>query len=177
MPLNEAALDALMERLARGDRSAFDPLYSALQPRALGLARAKLGAAGAATDVAQSALLRIFSRASEFQAGRPCLPWFYAILANEIRSAKRDSARYVLDPSAGEALIDDSQNAEAELVTRELERALQLAVDTLDSASANALRAMLGLTPMPDLRPATFRKRVSRAYAKLRLIFGGHDVG
>lgn len=176
MPVNEAALDALMERLARGDRSAFEPLYTALQPRALGLARTQVGAAGAA-DVAQSALLRVFSRASEFETGRPCLPWFYAIVANEIRIAKRGSARYLLDPSASESLLDESQNAEAALVTRELERALRLAVDTLDAESANALRTMLGLEPMPDLRPATFRKRVSRAYAKLRLIFGGHDVG
>ncbi|HEY0465934.1 MAG TPA: RNA polymerase sigma factor [Polyangiaceae bacterium] len=176
MPSNEAALDALMDRLARGDRSAFDPLYVALQPRALRLAQLRLGAA-LAKDVAQSALLRVFSRASEFEPGRPCLPWFYAIVANEIRSAKRGAARYVLDPSASEGLIDEAQNAEAKLVTRELERALQLAVDALDAESAKALRAMLGLEPMPDLHPATFRKRVSRAYAKLRLIFGGHDVG
>jgi DNA-directed RNA polymerase specialized sigma24 family protein len=174
--INEAALDELMGRLARGDRSAFEPLYLALQPRALRFARAQVSAALAA-DVAQSALLRVFSRATEFEAGRPCLPWFYAIVANEIRGAKRSAARYVLEPLASQGLVDDSQNAEAALVTRELTRALQLAVDALDADSANALRATLGLEPMPDLRAATFRKRVSRAYAKLRLIFGGHDVG
>jgi len=174
--MNEAALDALMERLARGDRSAFDPLFVELQPRALRLAQARLGATTAA-DVAQAALLRVFSRASAFEPGRPCLPWFYAIVANEIRSVKRGSARYVLDSSADQDLIDDAPSAEAELVTRELERALQLAIDSLDAEAANALAAMLGRAPMPDLQPATFRKRVSRAYAKLRLIFGGHDVG
>ena len=174
--MNEAALDALMERLARGDRSAFDPLFVELQPRALRLAQARLGATTAA-DVAQAALLRVFSRASAFEPGRPCLPWFYAIVANEIRSVKRGSARYVLDSNADQDLIDDAPSAEAELVTRELERALQLAIDSLDAEAANALAAMLGRAPMPDLQPATFRKRVSRAYAKLRLIFGGHDVG
>src|SRR5687767_13476756 len=111
-----------MERLARGDRSAFDPLYQALQPRALRLATARVGAA-TAKDVAQSALLKVFSRASEFEVGRPCLPWFYAIVANEIRSVERSRARYVLDDLAGQSLIDDARNAEAELVTRELERA------------------------------------------------------
>jgi RNA polymerase sigma-70 factor, ECF subfamily len=175
-PLNEATLDALMERLARGDRSAFDPLYLALQPRALRLATVRVGEA-LAKDVAQSALLRVFSRASEFEPGRPCLPWFYAIVANEIRSALRDRSRYVLEPQPGQELLDEARNAEAELVTRELERALTLALDSLDVDAANALRAMLGLDPMPDLAPATFRKRVSRAYAKLRLLFGGHDVG
>jgi RNA polymerase sigma-70 factor (ECF subfamily) len=165
-----------MERLARGDRSAFDPLYEALQPRASRLARTRLGA-GAAADVAQSALLRVFSRASEFEAGKPCLPWFYAIVANEIRSAQRGQARYVLDPLPGEGLIDEAKDAESELLTRELDRSLKFAIDSLDSDAANALRSMLGLAPMPDLPPATFRKRVSRAYAKLRLRFGGHDVG
>jgi RNA polymerase sigma-70 factor, ECF subfamily len=176
VPLNEATLDALMERLARGERAAFHPLYLELQPRALRLAALRVGAATAA-DVAQSALLRVFARASEFEAGRPCLPWFYAIVANEIRSAQRSASRYVLDPLASEGLIDEVGNAEAVLVTRELERALELALDSLDAEAANALRAMLGLAPMPDLNPATFRKRVSRAYAKLRLLFGGHDVG
>ncbi|MET0792823.1 MAG: RNA polymerase sigma factor [Polyangiaceae bacterium] len=176
MSTNEAALDALMERLARGDRTAFEPLFLALQPRALRLARARVGTAMAA-DVAQSALLRVFSRASEFEAGRPCLPWFYAIVANELRSARRGAARYVLDPAPSEGLIDETRSAESQLVTRELQRALQLAVDSLDAESGNALRAMLGLSPMPDLHPGTFRKRVSRAYAKLRLLFGGHDVG
>ena len=176
MPANEATLDALMERLARGDRSAFEPLYLELQPRALRLAQARVGEATAA-DVAQSALLRVFSRASEFEAGRPCLPWFYAIVANEVRSAQRGAARYRLDPLASQALVDEARNAEAELLTRELERALELAIDSLDADAANAVRAMLGLAPTPDVPAATFRKRVSRAYAKLRLLFGGHDVG
>jgi len=176
VPVNEATLDALMERLARGDRSAFHPLYLELQPRALRLATARVGSAGAA-DVAQSALLRVFARASEFEPGRACLPWFYAIVANEIRSVKRAAARFAQEPAPGQELADPAADAEAELATRELERALQLAVDSLDADSANAVRAMLGLAPMPELQPATFRKRLSRAYAKLRLLFGGHDVG
>jgi len=174
--MNEATLDALMERLAWGDRAAFQPLYLELQPRALRLATMRVGAASAA-DVAQSALLKVFARASEFEAGRPCLPWFYAIVGNEIRSARRSALRYVLDSSASHELIDEARDAEAQLVERELARALQLAIDSLDAEAANSLRAMLGLAEIPDLQPATFRKRVSRAYAKLRLIFGGHDVG
>ena len=71
--LRETDLDALMGRLASGERAAFVPLYGALWPRALRLARARLGADGAA-DVAQSALLKVFARASEFVPGRPCLP-------------------------------------------------------------------------------------------------------
>lgn len=87
----EAALDALMARLARGDRSAFDALYAALLPRAERLAAVRVGGSEAA-DVAQNALLRVFARASEFEPDRPCLPWFYAIVANEVRGANRQRA-------------------------------------------------------------------------------------
>jgi len=175
-PLREAELDPLMGRLARGDRAAFDPLYVALRPRALRLAEARLGKAHA-QDVAQSALLKVFSRASDFLPGRPCLPWFYAIVANEIRAAKRTIARWVPDDGASEHLVDEAEDVEHQLVTRELERALELAVDALDDDGANAIRAMLGRAPIPDIHAGTFRKRVSRAYAKLRLLLGGHDVG
>lgn len=172
--MREAELDEHMARLAGGDRSAFDPLHEALRPRALRLARQRVGAE-AAPDVAQSALLRVFGRASEFVPGRPCLPWFYAIVANEIRAARRREARLVPTEIDDESLVDP-HTAEAELATRELERALEVALASLDIDSINAIHAILGRAPMPALPPATLRKRVSRAYAKLRLILGDHDA-
>ena len=67
--LDEATLDALMARLAQGERAAFDPLFRALEARARRLARARVDAASA-SDVAQSALLKVFARAHEFTPGR-----------------------------------------------------------------------------------------------------------
>lgn len=169
----EAELDAWMARLATGDRAAFDLLFPELHLRALRLARARLGDA-AAPDVAQAALLRVFARASEFTPGRPCLPWFYAIVANEIRASRRRDARL-------EAHADPAGNAPSEapcpetlLMTRELERALALAVESLDDQAEAAIRAMLGLAELPSVPSATFRKRVSRAYARLRVLLEGH---
>jgi RNA polymerase sigma-70 factor (ECF subfamily) len=170
-PPREGDLDALMARLSRGDRSAFDPLYEALRPRALRLSRARLGD-DSAGDVAQAALLNVFARASEFTAGKPCLPWFYAIVANEIQARRRRDGRLVLGAEPAESALDEP-DPEAQVMQRELERALDLAVGALDDASANAVRAMLGLVPMPAVAPATFRKRLSRAYGRLRLLLGG----
>jgi RNA polymerase sigma factor (sigma-70 family) len=165
-----------MGRLAGGERAAFDPLYAALAPRALRLARTRLGASGAADapDVAQTALLKVFARASEFTPGRPCLPWFYAVVANEIRSARRKSR--TVDAEHAPELVDESDTggAEGELVARELERALELALADLDETSANAVSAMLGRAPRPAVSPQAFRKRLSRAYEKLRLLLGEH---
>ena len=84
----EADLDAWMSRLASGDRSAFEPLYAALRLRARRFALMRVGDE-AADDVTQAALLKVFARASEFTPGKPCLPWFYAIVVNEIRAARR----------------------------------------------------------------------------------------
>jgi DNA-directed RNA polymerase specialized sigma24 family protein len=129
-----------------------------------------------AADVAQSALLRVFAGASDFDPSRPCLPWFYAIVANEIQAARRREARIVAAEIKDDALVDEN-DAERQLVERELARAVDVAIESLDVEAAGAIRALLGLLPLPDIAPPTFRKRVSRAYAKLRLLLGGHNAG
>lgn len=59
-------------------------------------------------------------------------------------------------------------------IDRELRAALALALESLDAASAEAIAALLGERVKPDVADAAFRKRVSRAYAKLRVLLGGH---
>lgn len=165
----------LMSRLARGDRTAFDGLYAALGPRALRLARVRVGDVDA-QDVAQQVLERVFARASEFTPGRPCLPWFYGILGNELQATRRQKSRLVLDETAATSVVAPDTGAEAMLLERELERALDSAVAELDADAAAAIAALLGRGSAPDVKPATLRKRLSRAYAKLRLLLGGADV-
>lgn len=170
----EADLDAWMSRIASGDRSAFEPLYAALRVRARRFALMRVGEQ-AADDVTQSALLKVFARAREFTPGKPCLPWFYAIMVNEIRAAQRKDARLVATDLADDAIVS-SDDAESQMIERELARALELAVDSLDDEAAAAIAAVLGRAPLPACAAATFRKRVSRAYAKLRLILGVNDA-
>jgi RNA polymerase sigma factor (sigma-70 family) len=177
---NEAELDALMARLSEGDRAAFDPLFSALNPRAVRLARARVDPQRA-DDVAQSALLKVFARASEFEAGRPVLPWFYAIVANEIRAVTRGKlhrAQVSLEADDGRPreIADGHQDPERRAIERELELALERAIESLDTVSADAIATMLGRVERPaiDHQSSTaFRKRVSRAYARLRLALVG----
>lgn len=170
---DETTLDALMARLADGDRAAFDPLFRALHPRAVRMARLRLGEADA-LDAAQSALERVFERASEFTPGRPALPWFYAVTANEVHAiARRRRASLArtegLPAATSTASPDDPEQC---LVEAELRAAVDAAVGELDPASATAIAALLGDAEPPAISAVAQRKRVSRAYARLRQLLG-----
>ncbi len=158
----------LMNRLADGDRAAFEPLFYALYPRAVRLARKRvLGAL--AEDVAQSALLKVFARSSEFTKNKPVLPWFYGIVANEVRSVWRREARLARPIAEG----DNERSPEDEALEAELGRALQTSHDALAKSDREAIEAMLGYRERPAIDDATFRKRVSRAVARLRSLAVG----
>jgi RNA polymerase sigma-70 factor (ECF subfamily) len=171
----EDELDGWMSRLAEGDRNAFDPLFQALYPRAARLARAKLPEDQAA-DAAQSVMMKVFARATEFNAGSAVLPWFYAVAANEIHTQNRRRAkserRAVSEARAERVAAPD--DPERLLLECELRACLDRAIAALDDASADAIRSMLDEVPSASRNPA-FRKRVSRAYARLRLLLGGPD--
>ena len=173
---SEGELNGLMWRLAQGERDAFDPLFRGLYPRALRLARARVAEEHAA-DVAQSILMKVFSRAPEFEVGKPVLPWFYAVAANEIHTSRRRllvHQRREVEESAGAELASDD-SPECALLLRELRSCVRRAVDALDFESAEAISAMLGEGPRPAVNGPVFRKRVSRAYGRLRLLLGGPD--
>ncbi|CAN5390352.1 hypothetical protein BH09MYX1_BH09MYX1_41530 [soil metagenome] len=180
--MNEAELDERMARLAAGDRSELEAVYRELFPRAVRAAR-RAANGSIVDDVAQEALLAVFERASEFTPGRPCLPWFYAIVANELRTSLRRDRRALtrdvsVDHPHAHALSTDEE-PEMLLAERELRRAIDVARSSLDTTSAQAIAVMLGDAEMPDVPSATFRKRLSRAYARLRTILagtGGIDV-
>lgn len=169
-----------MARLSAGERAEFEPVYRELLPRARRVA-CRVVARDVADDVAQQALVSVFERACEFAPGRPCLPWFYAIVANELRAVVRRNQR-ALQRGANVVHADalpSLEDPESLLVERELRRALELARGAIDETSAEAIAVMLGDAEAPSVPNATLRKRLSRAYARLRAILagpGGIDV-
>lgn len=66
----------------------------------------------------------------------------------------------------------DADDPEQELARAELRAAVALAIDSLDPASASAIRALLGEAASLSVSPGAQRKRVSRAYARLRDLLG-----
>jgi RNA polymerase sigma-70 factor (ECF subfamily) len=173
---SEDDLDRWMSRLSQGEREAFDPLFRALYPRAVRFARIKLNEQQAA-DAAQLILMKVFATASTFELGKPLLPWFYAIAANELQTLRRRNAREqkrTVDERDAER-VPAEETPESLVLDRELRRSLELAIDTLDDESAHAIASMLGMSVRPAVSGSAFRKRVSRAYARLRFLLGGVD--
>src|SRR5438093_12134333 len=91
-PGERAELRRLMERLADGDRAAFAPVFSLLWPRLRAFAVRFAGPADG-EDAAQAALLKVFSRASEYDRQRDALTWVLAIAFWECRSLRRKRSR------------------------------------------------------------------------------------
>jgi RNA polymerase sigma-70 factor (ECF subfamily) len=166
-PGERAALQEELTALARGQRAAFDPLFRRLWPLLRGLAQRCLPA-GEAEDAAQEALLRVFSRASEFDPGRDALAWVLGVAAWQVRTHKTRARRRreeAVDtmPEQESAL----PSPEAQALARDLGAALERALEELPPADAATLLAY-ARGERPDLPGPTFRKRVERALGRLR---------
>src|SRR5262245_57529195 len=123
-----------MARLADGDREAFDPLYETLWPVVHRFAERALAGAPAAEDAAQTALLNVFSRASEFDAERDALSWVLEIVAYECRTIRQRARRRREEPASAaglEAIRDGGQSPEEIASLRELSAATAAAIGTL----------------------------------------------
>jgi RNA polymerase sigma-70 factor (ECF subfamily) len=156
-----------LERLADGDRGAFHPVFVRLWPLLRGFA-ARCLPWGEAEDAAQETLIRIFTRAAEFDRGRDALTWVLGIAANEIRTALKRRRRRREHPD--EALAgrpDGGRSPEESAAAAERELALGVALATLRPADAETLLAY-ARGERPDLPGPTFRKRVERALVRLR---------
>jgi RNA polymerase sigma factor (sigma-70 family) len=162
-----AALQQELTALARGDRAAFDPLFRRLWPLLRGFASRSLPAMEA-DDAAQEALLRIFSRASEFDPGRDALAWVLGVAAWQIRTHRTRSRRR-RERTAEEVpdRADGAPSPEQLAIARDLSSALDRALSELAPVDADTLLAY-SRGERPDLPGPTFRKRVERALARLR---------
>ena len=160
-------LQALMTRLAGGDRSALHPAFGALWPLLRGVAARHLPPADA-EDAAQEAILKIFRRVGTFDPERSALAWAIGIAGWEVRSARRRRQRQREAPIADAGPRPDAApDPEAALLLRDLEATLEAAIGALDPRDAETLRLYARGERAP-IAAATFRKRVSRALARLR---------
>lgn len=164
---SEHAVQQLMVRLADGDRTAFDPLYRALWPIVRRFASRVLAGSPDAEDAAQGALVKVFARASEFDPERSALAWVLGVTAYECRTLRKRRARRREHALTGVAPPDPGAGPEASAIARDLEQAMLEVLGALRPADLETLRAVLD-GERPPLPQPTFRKRVERAFARLR---------
>lgn len=164
-----ATLQENMQRLAEGERDAFDAVFEELWPLFRGFARRHVGPTES-EDVAQSALLKLFARAHDFDSRRDALAWALGVVAWETRTARKRGARRRETPDdALAAIADGNSDPEALAIRASDEARLAEALARLGPADREAL-----LASARGERPAgaTFRKRVQRALARLRVVWG-----
>jgi len=164
-------LNALMARLADGDRTAFTPVFRTLWPKVYRLCRHLLQSSADAEDAAQQAMEKILSRASEYDLSRPAQPWALGIAGWECRSLrKRTTRRRELSDEAAPDPRDARPGADDALVERDLVAGAMAALGTLSSNDQETLLASY-FDRASAVSGATLRKRRERALDRLRVAF------
>jgi RNA polymerase sigma factor (sigma-70 family) len=165
------AIEDHMRRLADGDRRAFDPLFAELWPLLRAFCRRATGSEADGDDAAQEALVKIFARASTFDPDRNAVSWVLAIAAWECRTVRRRAARRreqdltrAADTPSTDRSIDDT------LESHQLAAAATDLLGALAPQDAETILAAVSgdAAERPPIAPATFRKRLERALARLR---------
>lgn len=162
-------LDALMARLARGDRSVFSRVFELLWGPIHRLCVSLLHNEADAADAAQDAMHKILERASDYDPSRPAMPWAMAIAGWECRSLlrKRGRRRETDAPAQDRATGEDHERA---LIQRDLTQAALAALGELSDADRETLIATFW-DETASVSGATLRKRRERAMERLRRTF------
>src|SRR5471030_2624603 len=129
--------EALMARIARGDERAFRALASRHLPVMLGVARRILGNAADAEDVAQEAMLRVWTHAPRWQPLAAFRTWLTRVVVNLCLDRKRRRPWVALE-AAGE-IVDPTPGATEQAEHSERERSLNSAIAELPERQRTAI--------------------------------------
>jgi RNA polymerase sigma-70 factor (ECF subfamily) len=129
--------EALMARVARGDQLAYRELSRRHLPAMLGLARRVLGNAADAEDVAQEAMLRVWTHAPRWQPLAAFRTWLTRVVVNLCLDRKRRRPWVALE-AAGE-IVDPTPGVTETAEQGERERGLANAIAELPARQRTAI--------------------------------------
>jgi RNA polymerase sigma-70 factor (ECF subfamily) len=170
---------ALVQRVQRGDKAAFDVLVLRYQHKVLKLIMRYIRDAAEAEDVAQEAFMKAYRALPAFRGDSAFYTWLYRIAINTAKnslvSSKRRPLTYDLDLQDPEqydlqARLLESETPEGLLLTEEIRRTVDAAMEALpeDLRTAIMLRELDGLSyeeiaSTMDCPVGTVRSRIFRA--------------
>jgi len=127
VPVAECTDGALLERIGRGDREAFDVLYGRFVRPVFALALRRLGDRGRAEEAVQETFASIWRSASSYRPERgPGAPWLYAVARHAIVDrfrARSEPAAEVPEEASREP--GPAERAESSFVSWRVHRALE----------------------------------------------------
>jgi RNA polymerase sigma-70 factor (ECF subfamily) len=117
----------LLQRIAGGDREAFDVLYRRFVRPVFAMALRRLGDRGRAEDATQDAFASVWRSASSYRAERgPGAPWLYAVARNAIIDRARARSESPMElPEEASSEPGPPEEAEQSWLAWRVHRALQ----------------------------------------------------
>jgi len=142
----QVEVEALLQRIAGGDRDARERLFAQYRPRLARIVRARLGKRGAraladASDIVQKAMAVAAKRLDDYLARRPMpfFPWLYVLTRDQLGKAQKKKHRAAVpialaDESAGRIaaiLVDSGTTPTGEAMRNEVCRKVREATKGL----------------------------------------------
>ncbi len=189
----EAGDIALVRRVQKGDKAAFDALVLKYQHKVLKLVQRYVRNPAEAEDIAQEAFIKAYRALPAFRGDSAFYTWLYRIAINTAKNAlvaaRRRPISYDLDLQDSsqvhlQARLADTETPEGLALTDEIRRTVNEAIEALpeDLRTAIVLREVEGLSyeeiantmecPVGTVRSRIFRAReaIDRS---LREVFDG----
>jgi RNA polymerase sigma-70 factor, ECF subfamily len=155
-PLARLSDEDLLSRFRKGQREVFGALVRRYQRELYGYLRRYLGDPHLADDVFQTTFVQVFSKAAQYEPGRPVRPWLYAIATNQAIDALRRIGRH---PAVSLEQVETEAEGERRGLVEMLEAREADPFENVDAAETRELvRACL------DRLPDFMRQVVLMAY-------------
>jgi RNA polymerase sigma factor (sigma-70 family) len=176
-PTESETLAAALQKVAGGDRAAFEEVYRRTSAKLFGVCLRILPVRQEAEEALQEAYLSVWRRASSFDAARgTAMTWLITLTRNRAVDRLRAGGRIAAAPvELAEAMPDDAPLASALMEAGEDERRLAHCIGTLETGEAGLIRTAFfegstyaELATRAAIPLGTIKSRIRRALAKLR---------
>lgn len=157
-----------LKKLKNGEREAFDPVVNSVSSLLRGFAKKSLNDQNDVEDVVQQILFKVFSRVMDFDSSKDGLPWILAIAHYEILTFRKKTIRRAEKSIEQSHEIKSTTDIENEAIEKSLIQSVNELLKEMESKDREVILAKMHDYSLEGINPATYRKRLQRAFEKLR---------